>query len=204
MFWRKNHFNTLSFCRLKLLADSNPAADAAHVLATPAKSCCERLLFPGAIVHSKNAKLLRPPSPATRRVLRLFVFVQDDHAANRPIQCSKTLPRRKNPRCNFQTTAVAGICKRRIGGHAATTTSASLPMYPASADCGRAESGFLVIWASQLFVSHISPHPNPLPWGEGTAVGHLLKIRGQSRSSQRWICQSAANVSPSPPGRGPG
>ena len=49
----------------------------------------------------------------------------------------------------------------------------------------------------------VLPHPNPLPPGEGTAVGYFVFCES---FSSRWptpFCQVTGSVPPSPSGSGP-
>jgi hypothetical protein len=55
---------------------------------------------------------------------------------------------------------------------------------------------------SKMFYAH--PHPDPLPRGEGTAVGHFVSCESFSSRLPRSICQMAGNISPSPWGEGRG
>jgi O-glycosyl hydrolase len=49
-----------------------------------------------------------------------------------------------------------------------------------------------------------SPHPDPLPWGEGTAIGRALLSGRQSGKSSRSLLSKTAKDSPSPGGEGRG
>src|SRR6266568_8857134 len=70
--------------------------------------------------------------------------------------------------------------------------------------------GFCVLHSSEVNscregIQHrVSPHPGPLPWGEGAAPGsHELSksASGEHRAATR---NEPAEQSPSPQGRGPG
>jgi hypothetical protein len=56
----------------------------------------------------------------------------------------------------------------------------------------------------QVTADGFPPHPDPLPPGEGTAVGHFDKICKPSSSLQPLHRQDAENDSPSPRGEGGG
>src|ERR1019366_8110827 len=49
-----------------------------------------------------------------------------------------------------------------------------------------------------------SPHPDPLPGGEGTAIGCFQFFGSRPRESSRLPFSKPAQVSPSPRGRGSG
>jgi len=48
------------------------------------------------------------------------------------------------------------------------------------------------------------PHPNPLPRGEGTAIGHIHLCEGASSKSSRRFSRETEHISPSPGGEGRG
>src|SRR5439155_23562795 len=49
-----------------------------------------------------------------------------------------------------------------------------------------------------------SPHPGPLPRGEGTVGGRFGYLGGSSGRPRAGLCCKTAHDSPSPRGRGPG
>jgi hypothetical protein len=55
-----------------------------------------------------------------------------------------------------------------------------------------------------LFVLNAGPHPDPLPRGEGTAVGNFIFRESFSSRWPRSICQVTGSVSPPPWGEGRG
>ncbi len=186
------------------LAGNNPAADVGRVAAIHARWFRGQTPFPAATARSKSGELSHPPGPATHPVPHPVSVVPETRAGIHPVQCSRTPPHKRNREYTARKNAAGEICKQKNAGREASSTRAFQPRYSACANCGRALFWLLETGSAWDYLSLLSPHPNPLPWGEGTAVAAVSQFESPSGKSSRMIVCAAANDSPSPQGRGPG